>query len=153
MPEETLYEPYVGAARWVTLGEPPVFGGKQTRAACPRRHRLRPDPSSNFRSRWGSNIFSLQFTRMNSRIAYGAAFTIALLVIGAGVGPGRAQLPPDTNPVIVGHEVSGEKFAYQVQERDTTDSIASRFGEPALTLSPDESEPKPATRSPSITAT
>ena len=80
---------------------------------------------------------------MSSRIGYGAAFTIALLVTGAGVGPGRAQLPPDTNPVIVGHEVSGEKFAYQVQERDTTDSIASRFGEPALTLLPDENEPKP----------
>jgi L,D-transpeptidase ErfK/SrfK len=35
------------------------------------------------------------------------------------------------------------RFAYQVKEHDTSDSIASRFGEPALTLVPDGNEPKP----------
>jgi L,D-transpeptidase ErfK/SrfK len=82
---------------------------------------------------------------MSSRIAYAAAFTLALLVMDAGTGRVRAQFPPDTNPIIVGHEVSGERFAYQVQERDTSDSIASRFGEPALTLVADGSEPTPGT--------
>jgi len=38
---------------------------------------------------------------------------------------------------------SGERFAYQVKEHDTSDSIASRFGEPALTLFPDGNELKP----------
>jgi L,D-transpeptidase ErfK/SrfK len=41
------------------------------------------------------------------------------------------------------HEVSGERFAYQVNEHDTSDSIASRFGEPALTLVADGNEPGP----------
>jgi L,D-transpeptidase ErfK/SrfK len=91
----------------------------------------------------GFKYFKLTVHEMSSLIAYGAAFTLALLVIVTGVGRARAQVPPDTHPITVGHEVSGERFAYQVNERDTSDSIASRFGEPALTLFPDGSEPKP----------
>jgi L,D-transpeptidase ErfK/SrfK len=54
-----------------------------------------------------------------------------------------AQIPSDTKTVSVQHEISGEKFAYQDGENDTSDSIASRFGEPVLTMFPDGSEPKP----------
>jgi L,D-transpeptidase ErfK/SrfK len=61
----------------------------------------------------------------------------------ARVPQAGAELPPNATPVSLGHEVSGERFAYQVEEHDTSDSIASHFGEPALTLFPDGDEPKP----------
>jgi L,D-transpeptidase ErfK/SrfK len=80
---------------------------------------------------------------MSSRLASGAAALLTLLAMVAGVGLARAQLPPDTTLISVGHEVSGERFAYQVDKHDTSDSIASRFGEPALTLFPDGNEPNP----------
>jgi L,D-transpeptidase ErfK/SrfK len=80
---------------------------------------------------------------MSLRSAYGAALVLALIAMDARVRQAGAELPPDAIPVSLGHEVSGERFAYQVEEHDTSDSIASHFGEPALTLFPDGNEPKP----------
>ena len=80
---------------------------------------------------------------MSLRSAYGAALVLALIAMDARVRQAGAELPPDATPVSLGHEVSGERFAYQVEKRDTSDSIASHFGEPALTLFPDGNEPKP----------
>lgn len=81
---------------------------------------------------------------MSLRITYGAAaLLLALLAMEAAVRKGLAEPPPGATPISVGHEVSGERFAYQVKEHDTSDTIASRFGEPALTLVPDGNEPNP----------
>jgi L,D-transpeptidase ErfK/SrfK len=80
---------------------------------------------------------------MSLRSAYGAALVLALIALAVRVRQTGAELPPDATPVSLGHEVSGERFAYQVEEHDTSDSIASHFGEPALTLFPDGNEPKP----------
>jgi L,D-transpeptidase ErfK/SrfK len=80
---------------------------------------------------------------MSLRSAYGAALVLALIAMDARVRQAGAELPPGATPVSLGHEVSGERFAYQVEEHDTSDSIASHFGEPALTLFPDGDEPKP----------
>jgi L,D-transpeptidase ErfK/SrfK len=80
---------------------------------------------------------------MNFRSAYGAALVLAFIAMDARVRLAGAELPPDATPVSLGHEVSGERFAYQVEEHDTSDSIASHFGEPALTLFPDGNEPTP----------
>ena len=80
---------------------------------------------------------------MSLCIAYGAALVLALLAMEAGVRKVRAELAPGATPISVGHEVSGDRFAYHVKEHDTSDSIASRFGEPALTLFSDGNEPKP----------
>jgi L,D-transpeptidase ErfK/SrfK len=80
---------------------------------------------------------------MSLRSAYGAALVLALIALDARVRQAGAELPPGATPVSLGHEVSGERFAYQVQEHDTPDSIVSHFGEPALTLFPDGDEPKP----------
>ncbi|HEY2486853.1 MAG TPA: L,D-transpeptidase [Candidatus Binataceae bacterium] len=80
---------------------------------------------------------------MSLRSAYGAALVLALIAMDARVPQAGAELPPNATPVSLGHEVSGERFAYQVEEHDTSDSIASHFGEPALTLFPDGDEPKP----------
>jgi L,D-transpeptidase ErfK/SrfK len=80
---------------------------------------------------------------MSLRIAYGAALVLALLaMLDAGVRGARAESPPDATLMSVGHEVCGERFTYQVAEHDTSDSIASHFGEPALTLFPNGNEPK-----------
>ena len=91
----------------------------------------------------GREYLEVTLREMSWRIAHEAPLTLVLLAMVAGVGRARAQLPPATNVVSVGHQVSGERFAYQVRERDTSDSIASRFGEPALTLVLDGNEPKP----------
>jgi L,D-transpeptidase ErfK/SrfK len=80
---------------------------------------------------------------MSSRIASRAAPLLTLLAMVAGVGLARAQFPSDATLISVGHEVSGERFTYQVDKHDTSDSIASRFGEPSLTLFPDGNEPNP----------
>ena len=80
---------------------------------------------------------------MSSRIAYGAALAFAFFAMVAAMRRARAELPPDATPISVGHEVSGERISYQVEEHDTSDSIASHFGEPALTLFPDGDEPNP----------
>ena len=103
---------------------------------------LGPAPSFNSGST-GRKYFEVTLREMSLRIAYRAPLALVLLAIVAGVGRARAQRPPDASLVSVAHEVSGERFAYQVQERDTSDSIASRFGEPALTLLLDGNEPKP----------
>ena len=68
---------------------------------------------------------------------------LALLATDAGVRRVCAELPPDATLISVGHEVSGERFTYQVNGHDTCDSIASHFGVPPLTLFPDGNEPKP----------
>jgi hypothetical protein len=80
---------------------------------------------------------------MSLRIAYGVAVVLALLAVDEGVRGARAELAPDVTLISIGHEVCGERFTYQVEEHDTSDSIASHFGEPALTLFPDGNEPKP----------
>jgi L,D-transpeptidase ErfK/SrfK len=43
-------------------------------------------------------------------------------------------------PVPVWHEVSGSRVDYEVEPRDTVDSIAARFGEPELTISMDDDD-------------
>jgi L,D-transpeptidase ErfK/SrfK len=80
---------------------------------------------------------------MRLRIAYAAALVLALLAMDVRVRRARAELPPDATQVSVGHDISGERFAYQVEKHDTSDSIASHFGEPALTLFADGNEPQP----------
>jgi L,D-transpeptidase ErfK/SrfK len=46
-------------------------------------------------------------------------------------------------PVPVWHEISGARTEYEVEPRDTVDSIAARFGEPELTISKDDDDPIP----------
>ncbi len=61
----------------------------------------------------------------------------------SGAVPGRAQNAPEVKSVPVRHQISGKRFTYEAGERDTAESIASRFGEPVLTMFPDGSEPNP----------
>lgn len=91
----------------------------------------------------GRKYCEFRFREMSLRIAYGAALVFAFLALDARVRRAHAEPPSDATPISVGHEVSGERFAYQVEARDTSDSIASHFGEPALTLFPDGNEPQP----------
>ena len=53
-----------------------------------------------------------------------------------------AQYARAAEPVPVRQEISGGRFAYQVGEADSSDSIAARFGEPELTLFSDGNEPE-----------
>ena len=80
---------------------------------------------------------------MSRRILYRAALMLEVLALVSRVGIARAQNSPEPSPISVQHEISGDRFSYQAGERDTSDSIASRFGEPALTVFSDGSEPKP----------
>ena len=54
----------------------------------------------------------------------------------------RAQAPVDSTPLNVRHELSGDTFTYQVGAKDSSDTIAAKFGEPQLTMLPDGSEPQ-----------
>ena len=80
---------------------------------------------------------------MSRLILYRVAVILVVLVRISTVRIARAQTPPDAKSIGVQHEISGERSSYQVREHDTSDSIASRFGEPALTLFPNGSEPTP----------
>ena len=81
--------------------------------------------------------------KMSLRIMYRAAPVLGFLVLFSSGRMALAQNPPDARPVSVQHEISGDRSSYQAGEHDTSDTIASRFGEPALTLFPDGGEPKP----------
>jgi len=71
-----------------------------------------------------------------------AALVLVLVAFGARAGAAWAQGAPDPKLIPVRHEISGALLAYQVSENDTSESIAARFGEPAMTLFPDGSEPE-----------
>ena len=69
------------------------------------------------------------------------ALVLGLVAFAARFGAAYAQDVPEPKSIPVRHEISGARFAYQVSENDSSDSIAARFGEPELTLFPDGSEP------------
>ena len=68
-----------------------------------------------------------------------AALVLALVNFAARARAASAQNAIESIPVR--HEISGARFAYQLSENDTSDSIAARSGEPELTLFPDGIEP------------
>src|SRR5262245_10912780 len=71
--------------------------------------------------------------------------TISLLSIlaMASIGVVQAQEAAAPRLIQVQHEISGDTFDYEVGDRDTSDSIAAKFGEPELTLWQDGAEPEP----------
>ena len=71
------------------------------------------------------------------------ALVLRLVAFAASFGAANAQEVPEPMSIPVHHEISGARFAYQVGENDSSDSIAARFGEPELTLFPDGSKPEP----------
>lgn len=79
------------------------------------------------------------------------ALVLGLVAFAARFGAAYARDAQKSIPVR--HEISGAHFAYQVTEKDSSDSIAARFGEPELTLFPDGSEQMRVARSRSIIAT
>src|SRR5215831_13069790 len=78
---------------------------------------------------------------MSLRIGHRAALALVLLALTSRVAEAHAQAPAGARPTSVGHEICGGRFPYLVGKHDTSGSIASRFGEPSLTLFPDGSEP------------
>jgi L,D-transpeptidase ErfK/SrfK len=79
-------------------------------------------------------------TALSLRNICSAALVLTVLAIDAGAT--NAQGEPEAKSVPVGHEISGDRFVYQISEDDTSDSIAARFGEPELTLFPNGSDPE-----------
>jgi L,D-transpeptidase ErfK/SrfK len=79
---------------------------------------------------------------MNRRILYRGALMLEVLTLLSRIGTARAQNLPDHGAVSVQHQISGDRFSYQVSDHDTSDTLASRFGEPALTIFPDGAEPE-----------
>ncbi len=83
-------------------------------------------------------------TISDSRTTVAAIATVlALLAFAARPTDAGAQDAPDPKPIPVRHEISGTPFVYHVDDDDTLDSIAARFGEPELTLFPDGGDPEP----------
>ena len=66
----------------------------------------------------------------------------AILTVAAACGVACAQNAPSES-VPVRHQISGTLFTYQTVADDTADSLAARFGEPELTLLPDDGDPEP----------
>jgi L,D-transpeptidase ErfK/SrfK len=71
------------------------------------------------------------------------AIAFAALTFAASASAAHAQDAPAANSVPVRNQISGTRSPYQVDEDDTPDSLAARFGEPELTLAPDRGEPEP----------
>jgi len=80
---------------------------------------------------------------MKSSCLHAVGIAMASLGLIAAAAPGVcAQAPTDSAPPVVRHELSGDTFTYQVGAKDSSDSIAAKFGEPQLTMLPDGSEPQ-----------
>jgi hypothetical protein len=78
---------------------------------------------------------------LNLRNASTVAVVIAILAFATTSIAPCAEEVPAAEAVPVRQEISGGRFIYQVAEGDTSDSIAARFGEPALTLFSNGNEP------------
>jgi len=71
-----------------------------------------------------------------------ATLSLGLCAIVSMARIAGAQAPADSTPLEVRHELSGDTFTYQVGAKDSSDTIAAKFGEPQLTMLPDGSEPQ-----------
>ncbi|HKD69198.1 MAG TPA: L,D-transpeptidase family protein [Candidatus Binataceae bacterium] len=75
-------------------------------------------------------------------------FAVAALVVGAGLARGEGPAPKPSQPVSVPvrHEISGDRFQYEVSDDDTSRSIAARFGEPDTIILLNGGEPEPGAK-------
>ena len=71
-----------------------------------------------------------------------AAFILCLLGL-AGAPAWGATAAAKVQPVPVRHQVSGDRFRYEVADDDTSRSIAARFGEPDTMILLNGGEPEP----------
>jgi L,D-transpeptidase ErfK/SrfK len=71
--------------------------------------------------------------------------TLAIVVLTVGLARSDGTAPKDSQAVPVRHQISGDRFQYEVDDDDTSRSIAARFGEPDTILLLNSGEPEPGT--------
>jgi L,D-transpeptidase ErfK/SrfK len=70
---------------------------------------------------------------------------LAVLVLAAGSVRAEQPAAKATPSVPVWHAISGDRFQYEVDDDDTSRSIAARFGEPDTMILLNGGEPEPGT--------
>ncbi len=77
------------------------------------------------------------------KISFYIAFAIGVLLLVSGLVRAGTSAPNNSHPVPVRHEISGDRFQYEVGDDDTSRSIAARFGEPDTMFLLNGGEPQP----------
>src|SRR5579864_1828515 len=83
---------------------------------------------------------------MMRRIVLYLALVAAAAATAVATGRADMAVPQTSQAVAVRHEVSGDRFQYEVGDDDTSRAIAARFGEPDTIILLDGGEPEPGAK-------
>lgn len=79
-------------------------------------------------------------------IALYIALAVGIPILAAGLARAGTAAPQAPQSVPVRHQISGDRFQYEVDDDDTSRAIAARFGEPDTLILLDGGEPEPGAK-------